>query len=380
MWWRRSRPLASEVVSAYLRKRGLPPWTSFFVELSAVRNDQWGWSHYNWEVDGENYQILRTGCYPYVKYHCSRRPPSPLDLEDRFFRLLKVLNLGLPCLAYGIAAKLLISKITALSSKMSSAPSIPAVPKASDSLEGSLNPVAPAPPGVKVDYKDLPKHHFISIRYLFECAVKLKCDEALSSLAASLYHRFYQAAELTEYDPYLVSSTALFIAGKLSATPLRIRDVINVSVATLDSMAPLLELDEKYFKYRNSITSCELLMSRMLKGDLNVDQPHRYLLHYLKSMYHHAKGQDWESIPIARTSWTLLHDFHHSPAIASRDPQVVAIAIIFMTLQIYGIQLPDLDAWPTTLYAGATKDVVWTVVSEILDVYEQEENFKHLNR
>ena len=105
----KEKPNASEVLTRYLLQRELPPWTSYFVKYNDIKNDQRGFSHFNWPVKDQNYHILRTGCYPYIKYHCTRRPHEDLSVEDNLFRIIKIMNLGLPCLAYGIAAEFLIT-------------------------------------------------------------------------------------------------------------------------------------------------------------------------------------------------------------------------------------------------------------------------------
>lgn len=68
-----------------------------FLKWNDVSNDQWGESHFNWTLPdtGTNYHILRTGCYPYMKYHCTRRPYADLSVDNAFFKALKVLNLGI---------------------------------------------------------------------------------------------------------------------------------------------------------------------------------------------------------------------------------------------------------------------------------------------
>uniref|UniRef100_A0A1B0D2Y1 Uncharacterized protein n=1 Tax=Phlebotomus papatasi TaxID=29031 RepID=A0A1B0D2Y1_PHLPP len=100
----------SEVLTAYLEQIGEPPWTSFFIKKKDVENDFFGLSHYNWTLkSGNNYHILRTGAHPYMKYHCTKRPIENLAVENAFYGVIKVMNLGIPQLMYGLAATHLIS-------------------------------------------------------------------------------------------------------------------------------------------------------------------------------------------------------------------------------------------------------------------------------
>lgn len=87
-------PKASTVLTNYLEQSNEPPWTSFFVKYGSVIDDQRGRSHFNWKAGHSNYHVLRSGCFPYIKYHCTKRPYENLELEDKLFYVLKLVNLG----------------------------------------------------------------------------------------------------------------------------------------------------------------------------------------------------------------------------------------------------------------------------------------------
>ncbi len=54
-------PKSSEILRCYIRQRNYPPWTSYFILQYDCLNDQFGQSHFEFDVDGHNYHILRTG-------------------------------------------------------------------------------------------------------------------------------------------------------------------------------------------------------------------------------------------------------------------------------------------------------------------------------
>lgn len=69
----------------------------------------------------------------------------------------------------------------------------------------------------------------------------------------------------------------------------------------------------------------------------------QYMLHYLRSLQAWFGEEEWSKYPVAKTSMALLQDFHHSPAILDYPPNLIAIACINLSLQIYGVVVPLMD-------------------------------------
>jgi len=93
-------PKASEVLDAYLRQQASPFWTAYFVKQKDIVNDQFTQTCFIHRIDEKNeYLILRTACFPFVKYHCSKITKKEhnlvqIKLQNKFYNMIKIMNLG----------------------------------------------------------------------------------------------------------------------------------------------------------------------------------------------------------------------------------------------------------------------------------------------
>lgn len=141
---------------------------------------------------------------------------------------------------------------------------------------------------------------------------------------------------------------------------------------------PPLELNDDYWAIRDAISQAELLITRMLKFDMTFVHPHKYMLHYIKSLQEWIGSSVWNASPIAKTAAACLQDFHHSPAILDYKPSHVAVCCLSIAFETYGVQVPltdDFDEstiWYNIFCKDLTSDMHWEITSKIIDVYNNE--------
>nr|CAI5848621.1 unnamed protein product [Callosobruchus analis] len=231
---------------------------------------------------------------------------------------------------------------------------------------------------VALDYKKMEFNNgFTPARFIFECGVKLRGQPLTLATAAVILHRFFREVDPANYDCYLIAASALYLAGKVKDDPLKIRDIINVAHNSLHRGSSPLEIGDEYWNMRDAIVQAELLIMRVLKFEVGTVHPHKFMLHYLKSMEGWIGKEQWESIPIARAAASFLQDFHHDPSILDYDPRHVAVACISLALQCYGVQLPliedtDDEVWYNIFVKDLAKDKHWEIMEKIMETYNRE--------
>uniref|UniRef100_A0A3P8UPL9 Cyclin-Q n=1 Tax=Cynoglossus semilaevis TaxID=244447 RepID=A0A3P8UPL9_CYNSE len=184
------------------------------------------------------------------------------------------------------------------------------------------------------------KTHFRVCRFIMEIGVKLGMRSVPVATACVLYHRFFERVNLAEYEPYLVAMSCVYLAGKVEEQHIRTRDIINVSHRYFNSGGAPLECDKEFWDLRDSVVQCEILILRQLSFQVSFEHPHKYLLHYMLSAKSLVNRHAWSRTPVTETSWALLRDCYHGSMCIRHSAQHIAIAMLYLALNSYGVELP----------------------------------------
>ncbi|XP_026679164.1 cyclin-Q-like [Diaphorina citri] len=71
--------------------------------------------------------------------------------------------------------------------------------------------------------------------------------------------------------------------------------------------------------------------------------PHKYLMTYYNSLRTWIYPQDLKDVPILKAAYSFLHDFHHDASILNYKAHQIAIACLYLALQVYGVHVPYTD-------------------------------------
>nr|XP_055194971.1 cyclin-Q isoform X1 [Nyctereutes procyonoides] len=247
--------------------------------------------------------------------------------------------------------------------------------------------------------------HFRVTRFIMEAGVKLGMQSIPIATACTIYHKFFCEIDLDAYDPYLVAMSSLYLAGKVEEQHLRTRDIINVSNRYFHPGSEPLELDSRFWALRDSIVQCELLMLRVLRFQVSFQHPHKvpagesatistgmnlsvfdpesaptepsrtcgYLLHYLISLKNWLNRYSWQRTPVSVTAWALLRDSYHGGLCLRFRAQHIAVAVIHLALQAYGVEVPaEAEAekpWWQVFSDDLTQPIIDNIVSDLIQIY-----------
>jgi len=95
------------------------------------------------------------------------------------------------------------------------------------------------------DYKAEVNARRTTVAFLQEAGIKLRQPQLTIATAIVFFHRFFVRHGLKDYDPYVIATTSLFLAGKVEETPKKLRDVILITHRIRNKNAEELRQDSK---------------------------------------------------------------------------------------------------------------------------------------
>jgi len=164
--------------------------------------------------------------------------------------------------------------------------------------------------------------------FVREAGIKLKLSPIGVATALMITHILPKNIVIKGMkDIHLLGEALVLIASKTTEELRKVRDVVNVTFRMLHpSPHPPIEIDQKYKNHKDNILNYEQIILRNIGFSLNFELPHKYLLNFLKSL--------GASQILAQMCWTFLNDVFLDSKIALSNPVIVAVSIIYFSLEV----------------------------------------------
>ncbi|VDN85052.1 Cyclin, N-terminal domain containing protein [Brugia malayi] len=205
--------------------------------------------------------------------------------------------------------------------------------------------------------------------FVVEAGIKLEAKNSTICTAAVLTYRTLRKSGASELCPYTIASACLLLAAKIEEDEMvKTRDVVNVAyrfaLSILHPCAPILQIDDESWALRTSLSRMEYIVLRLLKFRLAVENPHKYLLHYISSLMHWCP-HEFTRFHIGAISFIILRDAHVDPYwVLSHSPQTIAIVCLAVALRIAKVSIGV--RWYSIFYSSMTKSKLRRLEDELV--------------
>ncbi|KAI9883105.1 MAG: hypothetical protein M1823_005127 [Watsoniomyces obsoletus] len=146
---------------------------------------------------------------------------------------------------------------------------------------------------------------------------RLQLRQQAQATAQIYVRRFYSKVEIRRTNPYLVLTTALYLAGKMEECPQHIRVFLNEARNAWPDFIPT---------DSSRIGECEFSLISEMNSQLIVHHPYRTLSEVQKSL-----GLSSDDMGLA---WQVINDHYLTDLPLLYAPHIIAIAAIFLTVAL----------------------------------------------
>ncbi|KAF0696638.1 Aste57867_12619 [Aphanomyces stellatus] len=183
------------------------------------------------------------------------------------------------------------------------------------------------PKDTKLTLAEVESIHLSMISLIEELGARLHINQIIICTAIIMYKRFYLTQSFCEFDPRLVSGTALFISSKIEECQVRLTDIAT-HLHELTTKIPE-DKDSMYDFTEKDIIECEFYLIEATQYDMIIHHPFSTLI----KLYEEFE----ETFPMNehsfKTAWDLCLFTFRTPIILLRPPFLIAHAVVYLTMQ-----------------------------------------------
>jgi protein BUR2 len=180
------------------------------------------------------------------------------------------------------------------------------------------------------------------VNFITQVGIMLKLPQLTLATASVYLHRFFMRHAMVQNNKpglhhYSVAATALFLATKVEENYRKMKELV-VACCRVAQKSPNLVIDDQskeYWKWRDTILHNEDLLLEALCFDLQLEQPYRLLLDFLRYYDVQANKQ------LRNTSWAFLNDSLVTTMCLQLTPSTIAGSALYMGVKFAGVTLPD---------------------------------------
>eukprot|EP00753_Platysulcus_tardus_P005034 PLAT12862.1.p1 GENE.PLAT12862.1~~PLAT12862.1.p1 ORF type:complete len:261 (+),score=57.50 PLAT12862.1:1-783(+) len=171
--------------------------------------------------------------------------------------------------------------------------------------------------------------------------------------AVVYFKRFYLKHCFSDFDPYLVGLTCIYLSSKVEEYSMTSENIIAWCKQSLRGVTdhPVLRFTDE------DLQECEVFLLEALEFELVTFHPYRDALRYVEDAKMEADS--------VQTVWTVINDSYRTNVCLSRPPYIVALAAVYIAAVESG---QDVTLWFEELHIDQKE--VDAVVSCMLRLYE----------
>ncbi|VDP06856.1 unnamed protein product [Heligmosomoides polygyrus] len=179
---------------------------------------------------------------------------------------------------------------------------------------------------------------------------------------ASIYfHRFYMFHTLQEFPREIVAMGCLFLAGKVSETPKKCKDIVTAA----QNVFPTVYGNKNRNAFVDEIMGIERVLLQTMKFDLQVDLPYQYLIDYSKKF----KLTKPEINSLVHTSWTFVNDSAFTTLCLIWEPQVIAVALLHLSITVRKVNIGLPECWWNEYIANLSNNLIDDICHKVCSSY-----------